>query len=64
MRFEISFIIVKQQDNDPKFNLLDSIRENDIKGNKNINIAEIYSNRNHTANLIDNNTDNKGENLE
>ena len=47
-------IIVKQQSNDPQFNLLDSIRENDIKGNKNINIAEIYSNRNNTANLVDN----------
>ena len=47
-------IIVKQQNNDPQFNLLDSIRENDIKGNKNINIAEIYSNRNNSANLVDN----------
>ena len=56
-------ILVKQTNNNANFDLLESIRENDIKNNTKIDIAEIYSNRNNSVNLIDNNTDNNSKDM-
>ena len=40
-------ILIKQKSNSSNYNVLESIREDDIKNKNNIDIAEVYSNFNH-----------------